>query len=132
MPHYNGGVAQRPANPVSVTFANFDRAFDELFEELLLSRWRCARKDAPEEPKVAESETEYRVLIDAAGAEPDRMEVEVSDRRLLVRIASASGTHISRLDFSHAIEADRVTARLAGGALEIVLPKKRGRIVEVR
>jgi HSP20 family molecular chaperone IbpA len=126
-------VAQRPANPISTTFADFDRAFDELFEDLLLSRWRGdVRGRGLDGAAALESETEYRVRIDASGIEPDRIEVEASDRRLLVRMAGPARTRINTLDFSHAIDPDGVTARLAGGALEIVLPKKRGRIIEVR
>jgi HSP20 family molecular chaperone IbpA len=126
-------VAQRPANPSSTTFADFDRAFDQLFEDLLLSRWRGrARRTALDDAAVIESETEYRVQIDASGIGPDRMEVEASGRRLVVRMAGPAGARINTLDFSHAIDPDGVTARLAGGALEIVLPKKRGRIIEVR
>ena len=125
-------MAQRPAKPNSTTFADFDRAFDQLFEDLLLSRWRGNVRGTALDHAVLESETEYRVRIDAAGNEPDRMEVEASDRRLVVRIAGPARMRIKTLDFSHAIDPDGVTARLAGGALEIVLPKKRGRIIEVR
>jgi HSP20 family molecular chaperone IbpA len=120
-------------NPVSVTFAEFDRAFDQLFEDLLISRWRgrlrnAARNDAV----VLESDAEYRVRIDVSGIDPGGIEVEAGDRRLAVRMAGPFGTKLSTLDFSHSIDPDAVTARLAGGALEIVLPKKRGRKVEVR
>lgn len=126
-------MAQRPVNPVSTAFGDFDRAFDQLFEDLLLSRWRGrAGGTAPAAAAVMESESEYRVRIDASGAEPDRIEVEVSGRRLTVRLAGAAGARINMIDFSHAIEPDGVTARLAGGALEIALPKKRGRIIKVR
>jgi len=131
--HYNGVVAQGPANPISVAFAEFDRAFDQLFEELLLSRWRArAFKTALDDAEVLESETEYRVRINASGADPERMEIEAADRRLLVRMAGPVGAKTSTLEFSHSIEPDGVTARLAGGALEIVLPKKRGRRIAVR
>ena len=133
LPHYNGIVAQRPANPISVAFAEFDRAFDQLFEELLISRWRArAFKAALNDAAVLESETEYRVRIDASGADPERMEIEAADRRLLVRMAGPAGARTSTLEFSHSIDPDGVTARLAGGALEIVLPKKRGRRIAVR
>lgn len=87
---------------------------------------------ALDDAAVLESETEYRVRIDASGIEPDRMEIEASDRRLVVRMAGPAGTRLNTLDFSHAIDPDGVTARLAGGALEIALPKKRGRIIDVR
>jgi HSP20 family molecular chaperone IbpA len=120
-------------NPISVTFAEFDRAFDQLFEDLLISRWRGrARNAAPDDAVVLESETEYRVRIDASGTDPVRMEVEAGDRRLTVRMAGPVGAKLSTVEFSHSIDPDGVTARLAGGALEIILPKKRGRRIEVR
>ena len=116
---------------MSTHFADFERAFDQLFEDLLVSRWRGGRA-AANEAVVLETETEYRVRIDAAGVEPGRMEVEAADRRLVVRLAGPLAARVSTLNFSHSIDPDAVTARLSGGALEIVLPKKRDRIIEVR
>jgi HSP20 family molecular chaperone IbpA len=111
----------------------FDRAFNEMFEELLLRRWRV-----PERVRnfgkalVAEDEEKYRVKIALADAVPEKTEVEVSEWRLVVRTPTAEGREETSLDFSHCIDTENVTARFEEGILEVTVPKARGRKIEVR
>ena len=111
----------------------FDRVFNELFEDLLINRWRARRSvrnygDA----EVVEDEEGYRVRIAAPQANPNELAVEVSEWRLVLRIPTPQGLKESSLDFSHAIDAERVTARFEAGILEVAVPKARGRKIEVR
>jgi len=111
----------------------FDRIFNEVFEDLLINRWRArrsVRKDG--DAIVAEDDDSYRVTIAAPQADPDELEVEVGEWRLVLRIPAAQGLKESTLDFSHAIDTEGVTARFEAGILEVTVPKARGRKIEVR
>jgi HSP20 family molecular chaperone IbpA len=111
----------------------FNRIFNELFEDLLIRRWR-----APEQVRsfgnalVLEDDDTYRVRMALPEAEPDKLEVEASEWRLTVRSPSARGRTENKFDFSHRIDPERVTARFEAGILEVTVPKARGRKIEVR
>ncbi|SRR5579875_243199 len=111
----------------------FNRTFNELFEDLLIRRWR-----APGEIRtfgnalVLEDEDSYRVRLALPEAEPAKLEVEASEWRLTVRSPSARGQTESKLDFSHRIDPERVTAHFEAGILDVTVPKARGRKIEVR
>jgi len=111
----------------------FERTFDEVFEDLLIKRWR-----GPERMRdlgkalVVEDEENYRIKITLPDADPQKIEVEVSEWRLAVRSPTAQGQGENTLDFSHRIDTERVTARFDAGILEVLAPKARGRKIEVR
>jgi len=111
----------------------FDRAFNEVFEDLLIKRWRGPGL-VPNFGKalVAEDEENYQVKIALPDADPRKLEVEVSEWRLAVRAPMMQGLAESTLDFSHRIDIERVTARFDAGILEVLAPKARGRKIEVR
>ena len=110
----------------------FDRAFNEMFEDLLIKRWR-----RPERVRdlgkalVVEDEENYRIKIALPDADPQKLEVEASEWRLAVRTPMAQGQRESTLDFSHRIDIEHVTARFEAGILEVLAPKARGRKIEV-
>ena len=111
----------------------FDRVFNEVFEDLLINRWQARRSvrnygDA----LVVEDEDSYRVRVAAPEANPNELAVEVSEWRLVLRIPTGQGLKESTLDFSHAIDIERVTARFEAGILEVTVPKARGRKIEIR
>ncbi|HJU09990.1 MAG TPA: Hsp20/alpha crystallin family protein [Candidatus Binataceae bacterium] len=111
----------------------FDRTFNELFEDLLINRWRePARVRHFGRASVLEDEEHYRVKIVLPNADPKDLEVEVNEWRLTVRTSAAQATAESTLDFSHRIDPEHVTARFEAGILEVTLPKARGRKIEVR
>jgi len=117
----------------SIIKNEFDRAFNEVFEDLLIKRWRGAtgvRNSG--KALVLEDEENYRVKIALPGAEPDKLEVDVSEWRLTVRARSAEGQDESTFDFSRRIDTERVTARFEAGILEVTVPKARGRKIAVR
>ena len=83
-------------------------------------------------PNLVEDEENYRVKIALPDADPQKLEVEVSEWRLAVRAPMMQGLAESTLDFSHRIDIERVTARFDAGILEVLAPKARGRKIEVR
>jgi HSP20 family molecular chaperone IbpA len=111
---------------------DFARAFDELFEDLLIRRWRGPERVRDSgKALVVEDEETYRVKIAMPDADPRQLEVEVSEWRLTVRTPKALGGGENILDFSHRIDTEAVTARFAAGILEVLVPKARGRKIEV-
>ena len=110
----------------------FDRAFNELFEDLLIKRWRRPERIRDlGKALVIEDEDNYRIKIALSDADPEKLEVEVSEWRLTVRTPTAQGRGESTLDFSHCIDIEHVTARFDAGILEVLAPKARGRKIEV-
>ena len=110
----------------------FDRAFNEVFEDLLIKRWRDpSRVRNFGKALVLEDEDNYRVKLALPDAEPETLEVEVSEWRLTVRLPTPEGRDESTLDFSRRVDTVRVTARFQAGILEVILPKARGRKIEV-
>lgn len=113
----------------------FERAFDELFEELLIAPWQAGerpRRASVGKALVLDLGNRYEVRIPATRAQAEHCEVEVSEHRLRVRMADLSGgTSENVFDFPFAIETENVRAVLAEGALQIILPRKRGRRIDV-
>lgn len=124
-------AARKPGAREIHGLGDFDRAFDELFEELLVGRWRSSWERADERAVIVDRGDEYEVTIAAALADPDRIEVEASDWRLVVRIPDAAEARERAFDFPQAIDGDRARARWSDGALRISLPKRRGRRIKV-
>jgi HSP20 family molecular chaperone IbpA len=117
----------------SIIEHEFDRAFNEVFEDLLIKRWRGPR-DVRSFGKalVSEDEDNYRVKIAFPDAQPEKLEVEVGEWKLTVRGPTSGGHGESTFDFSRRIDTERVTARFEAGILEVTVPKARGRKIEVR
>jgi HSP20 family molecular chaperone IbpA len=117
---------------LSIIGSGFERAFDEAFEELLIKRWR-----RPERVRhlgralVIENDESYRIKMALPDADPEKLDVEVSEWRLMVRMPASPGDGEETLDFSHCIETERVTASFEQGVLEVFAPKSRGRKIEV-
>jgi HSP20 family molecular chaperone IbpA len=110
----------------------FDRVFNEMFEDLLIRRWRGpGRIRDLGKTLVVEDEENYRVKMTLPDADPHKLEVEVSEWGLTVRRAPPDGQE-NTVDFSHRIDTERVTARFEAGILEVTVPKFGGRKIEVR
>jgi HSP20 family molecular chaperone IbpA len=130
--HYNCRVASRtPEGGGPIRFGDFARAVDELFDDLLITRWRESRRPTLERPLVNDSGPHYEVRIATAGAEPNTMEVEVSDLRLVVRFPGTTGSVEHTFNFAQPVDCETVSAKWTSGVLAIILPKKRGRRVTV-
>jgi HSP20 family molecular chaperone IbpA len=125
-------VAPRtPAGDDPLGFGDFARAVDELFEDLLIARWRENRRRTLERPRVIDHGLHYEVKVATAGAEAKALEVEVSDLRLVVRFPGSAGAVENTFNFAQPVESEAVSAKWNAGVLSIILPKKRGRRVTV-
>jgi HSP20 family molecular chaperone IbpA len=120
-----------PAGSDPLGFGDFARAVDELFEDLLITRWRESRRRTLERPRVIDHGLHYEVKVATAGAEPKALEVEVSDLRLVVRFPGAAGAVENTFNFAQPVDSEAVSAKWNAGVLSIILPKKRGRRVTV-
>ena len=77
---YNRDVASKlPQRGGPLQFGDFERAFDELFEDLLITRWREHRRQALERALITDRGPHYEVKVPTAAADPNAVAVEVSD-----------------------------------------------------
>jgi HSP20 family molecular chaperone IbpA len=130
--HYNCRVASRiPEGGGPPRFGDFARAVDELFDDLLITRWRENRRQTLERPLVIDHGTHYEVKITTGAVELSAIEVEVSDRHLAVHFPGPAGVVENTFDFASQVESEAVNAKWTSGVLLIILPKKRGRRVTV-
>jgi HSP20 family molecular chaperone IbpA len=126
-------VAQRPS-PTGFpdAFADFERVFDSLFDDLLISRWRgLPRIAADTQARVADLGDRYEVRMAHPEANARELDIEASDRRLVVRSAGSAGRGERVIDFPHPIDSEATTAELKAGELKVTLPKKRARKIAV-
>jgi HSP20 family molecular chaperone IbpA len=128
-------VAARTASkPGAGIFGEFERLCDQLFDEHLIARWRTHRRAAQpfENALMLDHGTGYEIRIATAAADARSIEIEVSERRLSVRIPGPAGVAENVFDFASPVDCDAASARLSEGILRIVLPKKPGRRVEIK
>jgi HSP20 family molecular chaperone IbpA len=113
---------------------DFERAFDEFFDELLIDRWKCGTESGPiERAQVIENPDRYEVWVDALGIEPAKIQVEVSGQRLALRMPEKLGGMLQRsFSFSDAIDGEASSAKWSDGTLIITLPKKKGRRISLK
>jgi HSP20 family molecular chaperone IbpA len=128
-------VAARTASkPGAGIFGEFERLCDQLFDEHLISRWRGHRREAQlfENALILDQGTRYEIRIATVAADARSIDIEVSERRLSVRIPGPAGVAENVFDFASPVDCDAVSAGLNEGILRIVLPKKPGRRVEIK
>lgn len=97
-----------------------------MFDDLLISRWRQGERTV-----AIDLGDTYQVKIDAANADPQSMELEVSDYAMHLRVPAVTGASKHTCRFAHPIDSERVTASWRDGLLEILLPKRRPRRIAV-
>jgi HSP20 family molecular chaperone IbpA len=97
-----------------------------MFDDLLISRWRQGERAV-----AVDLGDSYKVKIAAANADPQAMELEVSDYAMHLRVPAVAGASKHTCRFAHPIDSERVTASWREGVLEIVLPKRRPRRITV-
>lgn len=114
--------------------ADFERAFDEFFDELLIDRWKCGTPALEfERAQVIEHRDRYEVRFAAVGVDPAKIHAEVSGQRLAVHVPDQrGGTLDSSFAFSEAIDGEASTAKWSEGTLVIILPKKKGRRIALK
>ncbi len=115
----------------AIAAGDFERACDELFDELL-GRWRGGFA-AEATPAVAvDCGGYYEVRIAADVSDPRTLSVEVSGSTLIVRIPAGELPPVEhRLTFAQPVDSEQTAARWARGVLTIRLPKARGRRVKI-
>ena len=115
-------------------FEDFDRAFDQLFEELLIDRWRATTRRMPgDHAIVMDCGSRYEVQISTAGLDPQKLEIEVDENRLTVHGPTGGGGKSEHsFTFADAVDRDAVTARWSNHVLLIVLPKRKKRSLAAR
>jgi HSP20 family molecular chaperone IbpA len=126
-------VAQRPSiTALPDAFSDFERVFDALFDDLLIARWRGLSRTAAEtQARVADLGDRYEVRMAELSTDSREIEIEASERRLLVRSSGPTGNRERMVDFRHPIDPEAATAELGGGELKVTLPKKRARKITV-
>ncbi len=114
--------------------ANFERAFDEFFDEMLIDSWKGATSALEfERAQVIDHRDRYEVRVAAVGVDPAKIQAEVSGQRLAVRIPDKlGGTLESSFAFSDPIDGEASTAKWSEGTLVITLPKKKGRRISLK
>jgi|SRR5208282_5205247 len=114
--------------------ADFERAFDEFFDEMLIDRWKCRTSASEfERAQIIDHPDRYEVRVAAAGVDPAKIQAEVSGQRLAVRVPDkAGGTLESSFAFTEPIDGEASTAKWSEGTLVITLPKKKGRRIALK
>ncbi len=108
-------------------FKDFERLFDELFEESLPARWR--RTAGWQDAVVRDCGRHYEIELATVGVEPEGLSVEVVGNEVLVR--DRDGQPIGRFGFPAPIDAEAVSARWSDGVLRLAVPKRPSRRVPV-
>ena len=113
---------------------DFERAFNEFFDELLIDRWKCGTPAAEfERVQVIDHRDRYEVRVAAVGVDPAKIQAEVSGQRLAIRVPDKlGGTLESSFAFSDSIDSEASTAKWSEGTLVIILPKKKGRRIALK
>jgi HSP20 family molecular chaperone IbpA len=105
------------------TADDFQRLFDELFDELLIGRWHAPASD--KDPAVVlERSDVYEVRLYTGAFKPSELALVVSDHRLTARAGRDDNFWERMLTFSDPIETDKVTAKWANRILTVLLPKQ--------
>jgi HSP20 family molecular chaperone IbpA len=125
-------VAQRSSGRGFIDgFDDFEQVFDSIFDDLLISRWRGPGPAGQGDAQVRDLGDHYEVRMARLHAEADQLEIEATERRLIVRVGGVPGRHQRVVHFQHHIEAEAVIARLEDAELRIILPKRRPRKIKV-
>lgn len=121
------------AKRTGISIADFERAFDEFFDEMLISRWRrAADSSESEHSQVIEGPDHYEMRIGVPNVDPGHIEVEVTGQRVLVRATDGRETIFERsYSFEVPIEDATVQARCSGDTLVIVVPKQKPKRIKV-
>ncbi len=112
----------------------FERVFDEFFNDLLINRWRRSTQGAyGEHARVIDLPDRYEVRFAAAGIESEKVDIELDGQRLRVKIPLQSGEQItSSIGFIETIDGQKVTANWSNDTLIITLPKQKGRRIVLK
>jgi HSP20 family molecular chaperone IbpA len=112
-------------------FDQFQRAFDDLFDDLL-QRWGCRAAEEFERAELIDLPDRYEIRVNAEGLDPRTVDVHTHERRVTVSAPAPKGEKLeTSFNLPEAIDAEAATARWSDGRLTIVLPKHRVRRILV-
>jgi HSP20 family molecular chaperone IbpA len=114
--------------------ADFERAFDEFFDEMLIDRWKGGTGALEfERAQIIDHPDRYEVRVAAVGVDPEKIQAEVSGQRLALRMPDQlGGTLESSFVFSDSIDGEGSTGKWSEGTLVIKVPKKKGRRIALK
>lgn len=111
----------------------FERSFEEFFDELLIDRWNCGRPANLEGASLVSKPESYEISLAAAGVEPGAIDLEISGQRLRVRMPTRLGGIFERaFSFAEPIDGEKTTAKWSDGTLTIVVPKGKARRIALK
>ena len=126
-------------NRVKTPFGDFQIDVDNLVDHFFGDAVKKGPTGWTPRTSVIESETEYRMTIELAGVNPDHVDVEMKEGRLVVsgekklaelpegfekvRDERVEGSFRRVFEFSTLIDPDRIDAQFKNGELTLVLPK---------
>ena len=121
------------AKRAGISVEDFERALDEFFDEMLISRWRRApERDEFEKAQILDHPDRYEVRVAVPNVDPQRIEIDVAGQRLSVRApAGSEGTFESAYSFAVPIEAEAVEARWTDHTLIVIVPKQKPKRIKV-
>jgi len=120
------------ARRAGISVLDFERALDEFFDEMLISRWRRAsERDEFENAQVLDHPERYEVRIAVPNVNPEHIEIDVAGQRLSVRAPGAEGTFETAYSFAAPIEAEAVEARWTDHTLVVIVPKQKPKRIKV-
>jgi HSP20 family molecular chaperone IbpA len=121
------------ARRAGISVEDFERALDEFFDEMLISRWRrVAERDEFEKAQVLDHPDRYEIRIAVPNVDPAQIEIDVAGQRLSVRApAGSEGTFETAYSFAAPIEAESVQARWTDHTLVVVVPKQKPKRIKV-
>lgn len=121
------------AKRAGISVLDFERALDEFFDEMLISRWRrAAERDEFENAEILDHPDRYEVRIGVPNVDPELIEIDVAGQRLSVRApAGSEGTFEAAYSFAVPIEAEGVQARWSDHTLIVIVPKQKPKRIKV-
>ena len=122
------------AKRAGISVEDFERALDELFDEMLISRWRRStiERDEFEKAEVLDHPDRYEVRVAVPSVDPQRIEIDVAGQRLTVRApAGPEGIFETTYSFAVPIEAEAVVARWTDHTLVVMVPKQKPKRIKV-
>ena len=112
---------------------DFERAFDEFFNELLIERWHCGVEVRQStRTQVTDLGDRYELHLAVPSAHAQQIEIEVADLRIVVRVPDDAGSVVERaFTFTESVDRDATNANWADGVLAIVVPKRKARRIKL-
>jgi HSP20 family molecular chaperone IbpA len=121
------------AKRAGISVEDFERALDEFFDEMLISRWRrTAERDEFEKAQILDHPDRYEVRVAVPKVDPKKIEIDVAGQRLSVRAPTGTeGTFESAYSFAVPIVAEAVEARWTDHTLIVIVPKQKPKRIKV-